>query len=125
MATISTYSTHNLDFGTTFIESGVATVASSDTVVLTGLPRDHKHWQLSVQMFDVSGVQIDEGAGGSFAILVTTWCNGLPEAPTTASIDAMAPETVSWDWNTTGISVVGSTLTDTITWKVRLVATRG
>lgn len=108
---------------TILIESQTATVASSDTVALNGLPPHFAHWFLSVQMFDADGLQV-AGSGGSFAVVIRTWNNGRNETPPVSSITASAPVTIDWSAPTTGVTVTPSGLSGVTSWCVRLAAVR-
>jgi hypothetical protein len=108
---------------TILIESKIATVASSDTVVLNNLPPHFGHWFLSVVMVGDGGAQVAASAG-TFAVTVRTWCNGLNESPAVSVIDATTPVTIDWAGPTTGVTVTPSGLADVTTWTVRLAAVR-
>ena len=104
-------------------QSSSQTVATGTTIDLSGLDDTSGHWFCSVQMFDVSGVQVVGGAG-TFAVLVGTWVNGALEAPTTASITAAAPVTIDWAGPTSRVQIILTGAITGVTWRIRLDAKR-
>jgi hypothetical protein len=75
------------------------------------------HCFLSVQMFNVSGVQIVDSAG-TFTLSVMPINSAQYEVPSVSVIDATAPTTLSWAANTLKIKIVPASLSDTVTYKV-------
>lgn len=115
----------------TFVSSAAATLASGDSVLLTGLSPAFVHCFLGVKMYDVSGDEIVDSAG-TYTVSYLSELTGDPdgtatgtfESPPVATIDATAPTTLCWKAPTVGIRVSGASLSDAVTWKVFFVASK-
>jgi len=128
MAVITTEVSRQEDADQLQIVSGVATIASSDSVLLDGIGGGWRDFYVYVRMFDGSGDQVVGGAG-TFTVdyqgpLNDTGVAATFEDPSSASIDATAPVAVTFTAPAAAIQVVEANVTTAVTWQVVVVAFR-
>tara|TARA_R110000744_G_scaffold380215_1_gene500253 strand:- start:46927 stop:47325 length:399 start_codon:yes stop_codon:yes gene_type:complete len=131
MAVITTKLTVSGNDTRNYAASAAATLASADSVLLTGLDPSFMHNFLGVKMYDVSGDEIVDSAG-TFTVSYLSEVSGDPngdetgtfESPPVSTIDATAPTSLCWKAPTVGIRVSAASLSDTVTWKVFFVSSK-
>lgn len=98
---------------------------SADTVEMVIDP-SLTHCFLGIQMFDSAGAPIAAATAGTFAIDVKTINTQQFEAPSSPSIDATAPDTISFAGNIVAVRVVPTAVAgnDITTWRVVVTCNR-
>lgn len=121
MAVITTSTKAGSDKFFQRVTSGAAGL--TDSVELTGLEGGLTHCFLGVKMFDVSGDPVVATAG-TFTVKVRTVNTGQWEDPPVKTIDATAPETISFAGNIDGVKVTVAALATVTTWRAVLTCNR-
>lgn len=115
MATFTESST-GPDGAAIVVTSGDAPIA--DTIELEGLSLNEPHTFLGCQFLDGNGDLLESGTSGTVAVKVKTKLTRRWEDPTTTSIDASAPETISWSGPTEGVQCTPSSLAGATSWRI-------
>jgi len=118
MATISTFTESGNEKFYKKVESGAATVATDDTVELSGLPDAFRNVNVGIQMFDVSE-DLTLGSAGTFTVKYKTVNTQQWEEHAT-TIDPTAPVTLDITKNVTAIQISEASLAGCVTWKAVL-----
>ena len=107
--------------------SEAASVASADTVLMTGLGEAFRNVYITVRMFDIAGDQIVDIAG-TFTV---TWQGPRGSAtlaatfePSSGTISAIAPTTVTATGPISSVNVALASSTNTVTWQAIVSAFR-
>ena len=107
--------------------SGIATIASNDHVLISGLDPGFENCSVGVHMFNGAGARVVGGAG-TFTVSYVTEQTGDAsvaatfEDPASAVITAATPTTITWKANTFGVKVVEAGVTTALTWQAVLIA---
>lgn len=96
----------------------------ANVVTLEDIVSDNPFNYASVQLYDVNGDRVDVGTAGTFVIEVYSQVSGRWEyiqgQASTSTIQATAPETLSWSAPTWQVRVTPSGVTGAVSYRVFL-----